>query len=90
MPHCLYHSSIKEFLICNSEELLGKMVSCYHGNLPTTSLDAWQDEITIMQATLLPWADEFGEIIFEYDIPRLGKRVDVILLLRGIIFCLGK
>lgn len=35
-----------------------------------------------------PWKDEAGQIIFEYDIPRLGKRVDVVLLLRGIIFCL--
>ena len=88
MSRCLYHSSIREFLICNSEELLGKMVSAYHGNLPTTSRDAWEGEIVIMQTTLQPWADEFGEIIFEYDIPRLGKRVDVVLLLRGIIFCL--
>lgn len=29
-----------------------------------------------------------GHIIFEYDIPRLGKRIDVILLLKGIVFCL--
>lgn len=27
-------------------------------------------------------------LIFEYNIPRLGKRIDVVLLLRGIIFCL--
>ena len=32
--------------------------------------------------------DENGQIIFEYDIPRLGKRLDVVLLYRGIIFCL--
>ena len=41
-----------------------------------------------MQEVLQPWADEAGEIVFEYDIPRLGKRIDVVLLLRGIIFCL--
>ena len=26
--------------------------------------------------------------MFEYDIPRLGKRIDVVLLLEGIVFCL--
>ena len=31
--------------------------------------------------------DENAQIIFEYDIPRLGKRIDVVLLYRGIIFC---
>ena len=42
----------------------------------------------MMQEVLQPWKNEPGQIIFEYDIPRLGKRIDVVLLLRGIIFCL--
>lgn len=41
-----------------------------------------------MQHVLVPWKGEQGQIIFEYDIPRLGKRIDVVLLLRGMIFCL--
>ena len=36
----------------------------------------------------MPWKYANGQIIFEYDIPRLGKRIDVVLLLKGIIFCL--
>ena len=54
----------------------------------TTTNEAWADEIHIMQEVLLPWKDEDGQVIFEYDIPRLGKRIDVVLLLRGLIFCL--
>ena len=45
-------------------------------------------EIALMQQVLEPWKDEAGQIVFEYDIPRLGKRIDVVLLLRGMIFCL--
>ncbi len=45
-------------------------------------------EISLMQQVLDLWRDEVGQIIFEYDIPRLGKRIDVVLLLRGLIFCL--
>ena len=45
-------------------------------------------EIMLMQKVLKPWEDENGQIVFEYDIPRLGKRIDVVLLLRGMIFCL--
>ena len=45
-------------------------------------------EIELLQQVLVPWKDEKSQIIFEYDIPRLGKRIDVVLLLRGIIFCL--
>lgn len=54
----------------------------------TTTNEAWADEIHIVQETLQPWKDEDGQVIFEYDIPRLGKRIDVVLLLRGLIFCL--
>ena len=45
-------------------------------------------EIEIMQVAVLPWKNSGGRIVFEYDIPRLGKRIDVVLLLQGIVFCL--
>ena len=60
----------------------------YHGAALTTTNEAWANEIHIMQEVLQPWMDEDGQVIFEYDIPRLGKRIDVVLLLRGLIFCL--
>ena len=85
---CLYNSSIKEF---NAEEdisIFGKLCENYHGETLTTTKDAWKAEISIMKRVLFPYANEDGQIIFEYDIPRLGKRIDVVLLLRGIVFCL--
>ena len=54
----------------------------------TSTDEAWLGEIQLLQQALSPWKNEEAEIIFEYDIPRLGKRIDVVLLLRGLIFCL--
>lgn len=88
MTRCLYHATIHEFLQLSPEALLGTFVNNYHGVAMTTTNEAWADEIRIMQETLQPWKDEDGQVIFEYDIPRLGKRIDVVLLLRGLIFCL--
>lgn len=88
MTRCLYHASIHEFLQQSPVALLGTFVNNYHGVAMTTTNEAWTDEIHIMQEVLLPWKDEDGQVIFEYDIPRLGKRIDVVLLLRGLIFCL--
>lgn len=88
MTRCLYHAPIHEFLQLSSEALLGTFVNNYHGVAMTTTNEAWADEIHIMQEVLLPWKDEDGQVIFEYDIPRLGKRIDAVLLLRGLIFCL--
>lgn len=87
-PRCLYDSSIAEFLDETNDAIFGKIDKGYHGETLTTSKDAWEGEIDILQRALAPWKDSDGRIIFEYDIPRLGKRIDVVLLLQGIIFCL--
>ena len=88
MSRCLYNSTIREFLQLSPETLRGRFVNNYHGAVLTTTNEAWADEIHIMQNVLRLWKDEDGQVIFEYDIPRLGKRIDVVLLLRGLIFCL--
>lgn len=85
---CLYNSDFKSFIEKDQYHILGCLVNAYHGNMQTQSEEAWTCEINILQKVLLPWKNEDAEIIFEYDIPRLGKRIDVVLLLRGIIFCL--
>ena len=85
---CLYNSSIKDFLNREKESLLGILCKNYHGDAPTTTREAWMKEIDILQSGLAPWSNSDAQIVFEYDIPRLGKRIDVVLLVNGIIFCL--
>lgn len=88
MARCLYNSSFKDFLHTPSLSVLGTLHSNYHGETLTTTNDAWEGEINILQDVLKQWEHEDAHIIFEYDIPRLGKRIDTVLLLRGVIFCL--
>lgn len=88
MSRCLYSETFENFIKTNYDEILGKLHSNYHGVTQTTTDTAWIDEIKILQSALKPWKKENAQIIFEYNIPRLGKRIDVVLLLRGIIFCL--
>ena len=85
---CLYNASFNEFLQQDPLTVLGTLHNNYHGDALTTTDEAWMGEIMLMQKVLKPWEDENGQIVFEYDIPRLGKRIDVVLLLRGMIFCL--
>ena len=84
---CLYNNSLTLFIHEKDTTILGELCDNYHGNALTSTIEAWKGEISIMQEVLkrLP---EDGQIIFEYDIPRLGKRIDVVLLYRGIIFCI--
>lgn len=85
---CLYQSDIASFLSADPDAIFGVLCDRYHGDALTTTREAWKGEIEILQTVLLPWKESGGQIIFEYDIPRLGKRIDVVLLLQGIIFCL--
>ena len=85
---CLYIATIKEFLEQERLAVLGALLDNYHGDALTTTRDAWMGEIDILQKVLVPWKEEDAQVIFEYEIPRMGKRIDVVLLLRGIIFCL--
>lgn len=85
---CLYNSSIETFLDKDKEAILGILCERYHGDALTTTREAWIGEIITLQKQLTPWKKSNDQIIFEYDIPRLGKRLDVVLLLNGIIFCL--
>lgn len=88
MSRCLYNSSFEGFVKTEVDSILGALCDHYHGLALTTTREAWKSEIAILQVALHDFAGLDGHIIFEYDIPRLGKRIDVVLLLEGIIFCL--
>ena len=87
-PRCLFESNIASFLEKDEDSIFGAIDKNYHGDALTTTREAWIGEIEILQKALLDWKNSDGRIVFEYDIPRLGKRIDVVLLLGGIIFCL--
>ena len=87
-PRCLYDNCFEGFICDTDKEVLGILCDHYHGDTRTTTREAWKSEISIMQETLSRFSVKDGRIILEYDIPRLGKRIDVVLLFRGIIFCI--
>ena len=88
MNRCLYNNKFEKFLNTEDDFVFGQLCDNYHGEALTTTREAWKAEIAIMKEVLSGLSDKNGDIIFEYDIPRLGKRIDVVLLYRGIIFCL--
>ena len=47
--------------------------------------NAWREEIRILQNVLPKYS---GGIYFEYSIPRMGQRIDVVLIIKSVIFIL--
>ncbi len=88
MNRCMYGAKLKDFLQLDIDTISGKLSNSFHGTIESTQRDAWNGEIKILQDALKIWENEDAYVFFEYEIPRLGKRIDVVLLLKGIIFCL--
>ena len=88
IPRCLYENSFEGFIDGAERSILGVLCENYHGAVLTTQMEAWTAEIGIMKKTISRLPCDNGRIVFEYDIPRLGKRIDVVMLYRGVIFCI--
>lgn len=86
MKRDYYSDSIANFLNTSPNEILGQLVKSSGGfAVEPTQRDAWLEEIRILKHVL---ADLQGSIYFEYAIPRMGKRIDVVLLIGSVIFVL--
>lgn len=81
-----YKSSLQHFITSSADEVFGVISKNDDGDSVSEQKYAWNEEINILKDSLKTWAKEDAEIIFEYSIPRLGKRIDIVLLLRNIVF----
>ena len=79
-----YFNSIPLFLRDSSDSIVGQLVK-HSFEVAKAQADAWENQIHDLQKRLYEYGID-GDIIFEYDIIRLGKRIDVILLIRHMVF----
>ena len=88
MARYFYYSDIRSFLRESVEEIFGKLSMNDEYDTAATQKFAWEEEINTMKDVLRAYQDKQGWILFEYTIPRIGKRIDVVLLLRERIFAI--
>ncbi|HKY29782.1 MAG TPA: DNA/RNA helicase domain-containing protein, partial [Pyrinomonadaceae bacterium] len=85
MKRHYYSSSIAKFLETSSEEVVGTLTINSGFAVEPTQRNAWLEEIAILRSAL---RDLDGQIYFEYSIPRMGKRIDAVLLIGAALFIL--
>lgn len=84
MNRSFYKSSIINFLEESSESILGRIVDKYDlHQQEIQQKNAWKKQIQILKNSLQGFN---GEIYFEFSIPRMGKRVDNIIIIDNCIF----
>ena len=86
MLRAYYGKSIADFIQEDDLNILGTLAK-HHGyqTLEKSQQNAWERQITILKSQL---AELTGYIYFEFSIPRMGKRVDNIVILGDKIFLL--
>ena len=80
-----YGASISEFIATSPKGVLGHLASNSRFPIILTQRDAWLNQIEFLQSQLEGVA---GSIFFEFNIPRMGRRIDVILVIEAAILAL--
>jgi hypothetical protein len=80
-----YSDTIQNFLEEETNSILGKLTSAHsHRHLEIQQTNAWKIQIELLKNTFKDNPE--GHIYFEFSIPRMGKRVDNIVIIGDLIF----
>jgi hypothetical protein len=80
-----YGASIAEFVGASPQEIVGQLTLNSSFDVDRTQAAAWLAEIEFLQSKL---SDLAGLIFFEFNIPRMGRRIDVALVIGPVIFAI--
>lgn len=78
-----YGASIDEFLKSAPNSVLGQLAAHCDFDLIPAQREAWLAEIAILQSQLHGIS---GTIFLEFNIPRMGRRIDAVLIIDHVIF----
>src|SRR6266496_843486 len=78
-----YGASISEFVESNAEKIVGQLTLNSSFDIDRTQAAAWLAQIEFLQSQLNELS---GSIFFEFNIPRMGRRIDVVLVIGPVIF----
>lgn len=85
MKRAYYSDSIQNFLQTEDSTLIGFLTTEHGHSQEITQRDAWRAQIQVLRTAL---KGHEGAIYFEYSIPRMGRRIDVLLLIGPAILVL--
>jgi hypothetical protein len=81
-----YSAPVVEFLTENSDAIVGTITYSHSQDIVHGQSKAWRSQVELLRAQLSGMT--CGHIFFEFVIPRMGKRADVVLLIDGVVFVL--
>ena len=83
MLNYYYKDEIPEFINKSTNEIIGAITTESQFDVTTEQIWAWEQQIPILKTAL---HGRSGTIFFEFSIPRMGKRVDVLIIVKDVVF----
>ena len=83
MSRYYYRSGIANFLLESSESILGKLAGGHEFSLEEQQKNSWLTQIHLLKGWL---QNTDCEIVLEYSIPRMGKRIDCVIIAGSCVF----
>ena len=78
-----FSASIDDFLQTQPDAVVGRLATNSDFSLLLTQKDAWLAQIGFLQAHLVGLS---GSLFLEFNIPRMGRRIDTVLLIGPVVF----
>ncbi len=85
MLNYYFKDSIASFHNKSTEEIIGAITMVNQFDSIQTQNKSWEQQIPILKNALQGYD---GDIFFEFSIPRMGKRVDCLLVIKNVVFVL--
>ncbi len=82
-----YQDSIKAFLSKTPDAICGVLASRSAFSVEQPQLQAWRAQVELLQPVLAPYGER-GHVFFELVLPRIGRRIDVALVIEHLVFVL--
>ena len=83
MLNYYFKDTIESFLAKSTEEIIGAITMSNQFDSTTTQNKSWEEQIPILKKALESY---IGTIYFEFSIPRMGKRIDALLIIDNVVF----
>ncbi|MAD73326.1 MAG: hypothetical protein CML20_00735 [Rheinheimera sp.] len=87
MSRAYYNASIEAFLQADESLIIGELTKAHGQELQHSQTVAWAQQIRLLKQVFVN-TERNGNVFFEFMIPRMGRRADVLLILGGVIFVL--
>jgi hypothetical protein len=78
-----YSATVEDFVAASADAILGQIARNNEFDLTPPQRDAWLGQTAVLQRVLRPYA---GSIYLEFTIPRMGRRIDAVVIIGALLF----